>query len=144
VEIQGDFVGQILAAETPAELAEALRPLTREPMSLPSEALEGTLTALRRHAASLGRLAKTLTDGGRQRLDLSPVLAGLSVPSRILFGEADAILPWAAFRQPPHIPIHRLACGHMPHWEQLDVVRRLLAFADWQPAAAQYGTGDKQ
>lgn len=136
--LRAGYLSSLLAASDTTSLALALRPLTARPVPLSPKALAVTLAAQQRHAAALARLAGSLADGDRQRLDLAVTLAALPRPARLIVGDADAVLPWAGLVLPPHVPLHQLACGHMPHWEQPRVLRRLLAQRDWQPA-----TGDR-
>lgn len=131
--MNGGFVRGVLAARDKPSLAIALRPLTARLVALPPAALAVSLAGLRRHGESLARLAAAIADGDRQRLDLRGTLASLPVPARLVVGDADAVLPWGDVAPPPHVPLHRLACGHMPHWEQHGAIRRLLAFTDWNP-----------
>jgi pimeloyl-ACP methyl ester carboxylesterase len=135
--VNGGFVAGVLAARDTASLAEALRPLTARPVPMPPEALAVALAAQTRHAGAQQRLAACVADGDRQRLDLAATLASLPMPARMIVGDADAVLPWNKIVPPPHVPLHRLACGHMPHWELPGVMRRLLAQHDWRPATGE-------
>jgi pyruvate dehydrogenase E2 component (dihydrolipoamide acetyltransferase) len=55
-------------------------------------------------------------------------LAGLEIPTRIIFGRADRILPFAVTRDlPGNVALHALEqCGHMPHLERPKLAMRIL------------------
>ena len=131
--VNARFMGGVLAASDAGALGDALRPLTARPLVQDPEALAAMLAMLERHRPALRGLAASLADGDAQLLDLRPCLARLSLPARLILGEADAILPWTDLVAPPQVPVHRLPCGHMPHWEQPGMMRRLLTHADWRP-----------
>ena len=137
-QLRGDFLAAVLAARDADTLARALSPLTARPMPQDGAGLAALLAALDRHRATLTALAATLADGNRQRLDLRATLAALRLPARVLAGRRDAVLRWERLALPPHVPLHLLDCGHMPHWEQPGAVRRVLAQTDWH-AVAQGG-----
>jgi len=137
--VDGSFLQGVLAASDAASLGAALRPLTARPMPQDAAALTAMLACLDRHRPMLRGLAAALADGDRQRLDLRAVLAELKLPARLIVGDADAVLPWAVIVPPPHVPLHRLPCGHMPHWEQPGLMRRLLAQHDWRAHAPHSG-----
>jgi len=67
----------------------------------------------------LKRLAENLVDGGRQAVDIVADLRVLQVPTRIVWGVEDRIIPWTQVAQVPSaMPIHLIAgAGHMPHWD---------------------------
>ena len=54
-------------------------------------------------------------------------LAGLGVPTRIIWGAEDAIVHPIATGFPPEIPVHVLPkAGHLVHLEQAPAVNRLI------------------
>ena len=128
-----EFMAGVLDARDRAGLGAALRPLTARTMPQDDAALDVMLTMLSQHRLALQELLAGMSNGERQLFDLAPVLAEIDVPIRLIFGNADAVLPWDGFVPAPHIPVHRLSCGHMPHWEQPGIMRHLLAQRDWQP-----------
>ncbi len=70
-------------------------------------------------------LAENLFGPGGQRLDIVDALRGLvaaGLPVRLLFGRADAIVPWQhALNVPPQVALHLFHdAGHMVHWDAPD------------------------
>jgi pyruvate dehydrogenase E2 component (dihydrolipoamide acetyltransferase) len=78
---------------------------------------------------ALRKLADQIFPGGRQANDLSQVLARLTVPVLVIWGEHDRILPPAAIGAlGPNVRLERIpGAGHMPMMEQAASVNRLLA-----------------
>jgi len=67
-------------------------------------------------------LSMLLTDDDRQAIDTPGLLAGLDVPTTVVWGEVDRILP------PPAGVGERVAAGHMLHMEAPnDVIRHVRA-----------------
>lgn len=82
-----------------------------------------------RVTANLSRVAEAILHGDRQkRFDLDR-LGDLAHPIRLVWGEADAVLPIAqASGVPGNVAVHRLpGVGHMPQFEVPRLVARLIA-----------------
>ena len=73
-------------------------------------------------------LAEMLFPDSVQSFDLSPVLARLEVPAKIIWGRADRVFPWRqALRAPGSVALHLLQdIGHMPHSEAPEDIAALL------------------
>ncbi|WP_288050746.1 acetoin dehydrogenase dihydrolipoyllysine-residue acetyltransferase subunit [Acidiphilium sp.] len=115
--IDADFVHGLAAVRGAGGLAHVLRRLSPHPLTLSPEQL--TAMAERLAAGHLAALAEATAGGGRQQIDILSVLAALPMPVRVVWGTADAIIPWAQVRNlPPRIAIHLIAgAGHMPQWD---------------------------
>ena len=116
-EIDADFVTGMAEVRSAGALPHLLRRLARRipPMSRPQLDLMAADFARGR----LKRLAENLVDGGRQAVDIVADLRVLQVPTRIVWGVEDRIIPWTQVAQVPSaMPIHLIAgAGHMPHWD---------------------------
>ncbi|MGC8524606.1 MAG: acetoin dehydrogenase dihydrolipoyllysine-residue acetyltransferase subunit [Acidibrevibacterium sp.] len=115
--IDADFVFGLAAVRSAGGLAHVLRRLSPQPPALSSEQL--TAMAERLAAGQLASLAEATAGGGRQQIDILPMLAALPMPVRVVWGTADAIIPWTQVQNlPPRIAIHLIAgAGHMPQWD---------------------------
>jgi pyruvate dehydrogenase E2 component (dihydrolipoamide acetyltransferase) len=115
--IDADFVHGLAAVRSAGGLAHLLRRLSPHPPALSPEQL--TTMAERLAVGHLAALAEVTAGGGRQQIDILPVLAALPMPVRVVWGTADVIIPWAQVQNlPPRIAIHLIAgAGHMPQWD---------------------------
>lgn len=115
--IDADFVHGLAAVRAPGGLALLLRRLSSRLPALSAE----QMAAMARRLASgrLAALAETLAGGGRQQIDILPAMETLAMPIRVVWGVADAIIPWTQVQAlPPRVAIHLLAgAGHMPQWD---------------------------
>jgi pyruvate dehydrogenase E2 component (dihydrolipoamide acetyltransferase) len=125
--ISDDFIGGMLAAETPAALARAMALLGTGPVSAPTLASE--LDRLRAERAGHARLARLAARDGFQQIDVAEDLARLTCPVSVLFGTDDRILNWHDVANlPPAVAIHMIAgAGHLPHLAAPDLVLSLIA-----------------
>lgn len=127
-EADTGFIDRLLAADDPAALAAALRPLYADPGLVTPALGELVLTALRGPGVrqTLRRLADQCFSPGRQRLVLRDRLAELMAPVQVLWGTEDAILPVAHARGlPPAVAVHLLpGQGHMLPIEAATEVNR--------------------
>ncbi len=116
-EIDAEFVTGMAQVRSAGALAHLLRRLARRvpPMSPPQ--LERMAMEFAR--GRLGRLAQNLVEGGRQAVDIVADLRALKLPTRIVWGLEDRIIPWTQVAAvPSSMPIHLIAgAGHMPHWD---------------------------
>ncbi len=73
-------------------------------------------------------MARDLFPDATQGFDLRAALARLQCPTRILWGRADAVLPWQqALAAPGRIGLHLFdAIGHVPQIERTDAVLAIL------------------
>lgn len=118
-EIDGGFLRHLARIATGAELQAALARLAVQPPSLPPEVLDSLAQTLGPRGRLLA-LADSLADGDRQRLDVLPALARLTLPVRIGVGLRDDLIPWTQVANlPPRVAVHLLRDSkHLPHWDQ--------------------------
>jgi pyruvate dehydrogenase E2 component (dihydrolipoamide acetyltransferase) len=74
-------------------------------------------------------MAEALFPDGVQAFDLRAALERIAVPTRILWGKSDAILPWQqALRAPGRVGLHLFeGVGHMPQLEAAGEVGKILS-----------------
>jgi pyruvate dehydrogenase E2 component (dihydrolipoamide acetyltransferase) len=116
--IDTEFVRGIVRVSSEGALAHLLRRLVVRPAVL----TPAQLAAL---AAELGRgrlidLASALVDEGGQRIDITGDLRALEMPTRIVWGLQDRIIPWTQVKEAgSRCAIHLIPdAGHVPHWDQ--------------------------
>ena len=124
--IDADFVQGMAEVTTGGALAHLLRRLAQRPPTLSRAQLEAM--AQRFAAGRLERLAATLAPNGRQGIDVVADLAALTMPTRLIWGLEDRIIPWTQVAAaPPRTAIHLIAdAGHMPHWDKPQDLAALL------------------
>jgi len=120
-----DINGDILAGLTRATRAESLAPwlaqLTHDPDALGWSFVQAA--ALARSDGDLRAqqavMAEALFPDGTQAFDLRAALDRLSVPTQVLWGRSDRVIPWAhALQAPGRVALHLYpAVGHLPHLE---------------------------
>lgn len=130
-EIDRDFIDGILRARTQASLQPWLNRIVADPSRLTHRMITSLLTQLTDppRAHYLADLAASAFPNGTQSADWRLDLATLPMPTRILFGRHDRIIP---AHQTDHITgaiaINRLDnSGHMPQIEQIALVARIHA-----------------
>lgn len=113
-----------IAGFTRATRIESLRPwlarLFADPANMPPGFADGVMR-LRgdRQREDQQALAEALFPDGTQRHDLRNALREINVPTRIVWGRRDAIVPWQhALSAPGIVALHLLAnAGHLPQLE---------------------------
>jgi pyruvate dehydrogenase E2 component (dihydrolipoamide acetyltransferase) len=130
-EIDAGALAGIIRASRAESLLPWLRRLTATPEGISEDyaraAMAGrTAPALR---AAQGAMAEALFPDGTQAFDLTAALARLSVPTAVLWGRDDHILPFRhALAADGEIAIHLLkGAGHIPHVECPDRVAAILS-----------------
>jgi pyruvate dehydrogenase E2 component (dihydrolipoamide acetyltransferase) len=118
-EIDGAFVTGMAHATSAGALAHLLRRIAVRPPVLSDTQLAAMVAGLGRGERLLA-LAASLARANIQQQDLVRPLADLSVPTRIIWGLEDRIVPWTHVQTAPsQVAIHLLAdAGHMPHWDK--------------------------
>ncbi|MCR8722758.1 acetoin dehydrogenase dihydrolipoyllysine-residue acetyltransferase subunit [Frigidibacter sp. ROC022] len=78
--------------------------------------------------AAQAAMADVLFPDGVQAFDLRAALERIRTPTRILWGKADAIIPWKhALRAPGRMALHLFdGVGHMPQFEAAEEVGNIL------------------
>jgi pimeloyl-ACP methyl ester carboxylesterase len=129
-EINGSFIAGFLGAKSEASLAPWIRLLATDESLLGSAIVK---TTLRQRAdfdvgAAQAKIAAALFPDGTQAFSAREQLARIAVPTKVLFGLEDRIIP-------PHharglsgmIGVHLFpGIGHMPHFEVRNEVARLV------------------
>ncbi len=125
-EIDADFVRGMASVTAGGALAHLLRRLATRVPTLSRPQLDTMAQDFAR--GRLQRLADVLAPGGRQGIDIVADLAAVTVPTRLVWGLADRILPWTQVAAaPPRVAVHLIAdAGHMPHWDKPQDLAALL------------------
>ena len=130
-EISSAFLDGFLAAERRKPMKDVLAMLFADPAAMGSAMPDAVLRMKRLDgvAESLAAIAARLAEDGRQRLDLRPRLAALTLPVLVVWGEKDAIV---SASQASGLPAQIGSCmiahaGHLPMVEAAAQVNRLIA-----------------
>lgn len=128
-EFNGSFTRGMAQSPNAAALAHLMRLLGPKAEALDAQALGAMAESLR--AGRLAALAEDMVQGETQRIDtIAPLSALADVPTRAIFGLTDRLIPRAhAFNMPPHVACHMVKTGHMPHWDAVEEVARIIAAA---------------
>ena len=130
-DINGAFIAGFLRARSEASLAPWIRLLAADVSSLGSAIVPTTL----RQRADLGvgeaqaQIAAALFPDGAQAFSVRDDLARIAVPTKVVFGLDDQIIPARhAHGLPGVIGVHLFpGIGHMPHLEARGEIARLVA-----------------
>lgn len=130
-EINGGFIRGLTQATAPRALERWLSLMVGNADILPQGYAQAVLRQMDRtgNRAALAALAERLFAESTQGFDLSAALHGLTVPTRIVWGMSDRIIPPAhAVRAPGFAAVHMLAnVGHVPQMEVPALTARLIA-----------------
>ncbi|MEN0000742.1 MAG: acetoin dehydrogenase dihydrolipoyllysine-residue acetyltransferase subunit [Pseudomonadota bacterium] len=127
-DINGGFIDGIANATTAGEVAHLMRLLGPKASSLDSDALASMAEDLAE--GRLKGLAAAMARGDKQQIDTLAPLQKIAqiIPTQAIFGAGDAIVPKDhVFNMPPHVAIHMVRSGHMPHWDCPGLLHTLLA-----------------
>ena len=130
-EINGTCLSGILRATRPASLAPWLKTLVHDDRIV-TESYARLAMAARQDPslrAAQESLADALFPDGVQVFDLRAALERVAVPARIIWGKADAIIPWRhALMAPGRVSLNLFeGVGHMPQIEAPDEIGLLLS-----------------
>jgi pyruvate dehydrogenase E2 component (dihydrolipoamide acetyltransferase) len=120
-DINMDYIDGFIQAKRRKQLEPVLQMLVADPEMVSREMIEDVLKFKRLDGVdvALNRIIEGCFAGGRQALDLTARLAELTVPTQIIWGRKDRIIPAAhAEGLPATIPVHLLDAGHMVHLER--------------------------
>lgn len=129
-DIDGEFLEGFLTARSAASLLPWLEQLVADPALLPQGYAEAILRErLRRGVDAPQReLAARLFPDATQTIQIGNAIASLHIPTRVIWGKADRIIPVSHSRGlPGFVALHVLAdIGHMPHVEAPELISRLI------------------
>jgi pyruvate dehydrogenase E2 component (dihydrolipoamide acetyltransferase) len=129
--INGAFIDAFVKMERRREAQEVLRLLAHDPAAISRQMVEDVLRYKRLDGvpAALAAIAADWFPNGWQRMGLEPIAEKPQVPTQIIWGGEDRIIPVAqAEGLAGKLPVHILAsAGHLPHMERAGEVNRLIA-----------------
>jgi pyruvate dehydrogenase E2 component (dihydrolipoamide acetyltransferase) len=120
-DINMDYIDGFMQAKRRKQLEPVLQMLVADPEMVSREMIEDVLKFKRLDGVdlALNRIIEGCFAGGRQALDLTARLAELAVPTQVIWGREDRIIPAVhAEGLPATIPVHLLDAGHMVHMEK--------------------------
>ena len=129
-EVNGAFVRGFLGATSEASLTPWMHELASDPAIITPAFIRSTLKAREGSGlvAAQRRVADAVFPDGTQAFSIRADLARLTVPTRVVFGTADKIIPAKqATGLPGLVALHLLPnIGHMPHFEARDTVSAIV------------------
>ena len=128
-DVNGAFLDGFGRSRSAASLAPWMRLLVADPAALSDGFIQATARsrAVGDVAESQQRLAAALFPDGTQAFSTRALLAGLTVPVKVVFGRDDRIIPARhANGLPGNVAVHLFdGVGHLPQIEARDAVARL-------------------
>lgn len=128
--INGDFVEGLARASRPESLGPWLKVMVSDPALIGDDFVAAAMTsradpALRAAQIQMGR---DLFPDATQGFDLRATLGRLKCPTRIIWGRADAVLPWQpALSAPGRVSLHLFeGMGHVPQIERTEDVAAII------------------
>jgi pimeloyl-ACP methyl ester carboxylesterase len=124
------FLDGLSIAETPDAVGSLLALTTRDALRYTPKVLAAVAAGLADPAVRAARVAlsRAIADKSRQKLDLRVYLAALDVPTALILGRHDAVIPFPGLVTGlPLTAQHLLDTGHMPHIEATRTVATILA-----------------
>jgi pyruvate dehydrogenase E2 component (dihydrolipoamide acetyltransferase) len=129
-EIAGGFITGLIRSTTEAALQRWLAFMLADAAILPQGYASAVLRQMDKldNRAPLEALAGHLFSGDTQLSDGLPALARLDVPTRIIWGKSDRVIPSRhASHAPDHAAVHLLSnVGHVPQMEAPALTARLI------------------
>jgi pyruvate dehydrogenase E2 component (dihydrolipoamide acetyltransferase) len=130
-EINAGFIAGLARSTTVQALERWLAVMVGDPRTLPAGYAQAALRQMEKNGNRdvLASMAEALFPDGTQGFDLTPALAGLGVPTRLVWGKLDRVAPAAhAARAPGFAAVHLLdGVGHVPQIEAPALTARLIA-----------------
>jgi len=127
-----DIDGAFLAGLVRSEREESLTPWLRRLFADPAIVTQGFVRAtLRGRSNEMRSYQAALSDAifpdGTQAVSLRHILERLTIPTKVIWGTQDSIIPLRhARRLPGRIALHTVPTGHMPHMEEAALVAALI------------------
>lgn len=130
-EINAEFINGFVRAQRRREMQEVLALLVHDPALVSRQMVEDVLRYKRLDGAqaALEAIAAEWFPNGVQRAGWAELVGTINVPTQIIWGREDRIIP-AAHGEAlvGRVPVHILdAAGHLPHMEKSAEVNRLIA-----------------
>jgi pyruvate dehydrogenase E2 component (dihydrolipoamide acetyltransferase) len=129
-EINGSFIAGLTRSATPEALERWLTLMLGENAALPQGYAAAVLGQLNRigNRPAIEALANRLFAHGTQAFDMRPALKALSVPTRIIWGRSDRVIPFShTANMPDFVAVHLLSgVGHVPQMEAPSLTARLI------------------
>lgn len=129
-EINAGFIAGLAHATTAQALERWLTVMVGDPSALPGGYAQAALRQIEKtgNRDALVAMAERLFPDGTQGFDLAAALAGLAVPTRLIWGKLDRIVPVAhAARAPGFAAVHLVdGIGHVPQIEAPALTARLI------------------
>lgn len=132
-DINGTALGGITNAARVESLTPWLKTLVHDEALITEGYARAVMTSRAKpnmRAAQIA-LADTIFPDGTQAFDLKSALHRVEMPTRLIWGRQDKIIPWQhALIAPGHVALHLFeATGHMPQIERADEIGMLLQSA---------------
>ncbi len=129
-EISGGFIAGLTQSNTPAALERWLSFMLADSAALPNGYAAAVLRQMEKlgNRPALERLAGHLFSDNTQLFDGRPALSRLDIPTRIVWGRSDRVIPCGhALEAPDFAAVHLLAgVGHVPQMENPKLTARLI------------------
>lgn len=130
-EINAGFLAGLARATTAQALERWLTVMVGAPSALPAGFAQAALRQMEKtgNREAIAAMAESLFPDGTQGFDLATALAELDVPTRLIWGKLDRIIPVAhAARAPGFAAVHLLdGIGHVPQIEAPALTARLIS-----------------
>ncbi|MDC0116210.1 acetoin dehydrogenase dihydrolipoyllysine-residue acetyltransferase subunit [Octadecabacter sp.] len=129
-DVNGSALGGICKASRAESLAPWLKTLVADEALITQSYVRLAMAAREdpNLRAAQTALADVLFPDGVQAFDLRAALGRIDVPTRLIWGKSDEIIPWRhALRAPGGVALHLFeGVGHMPQFEASEAVGKLL------------------
>lgn len=129
-EINAGFIAGLARATTAQALERWLTVMVGDPSALPTGYAQAALRQMEKtgNRDALAAMAESLFPDDTQGFDLTGALAALDVPTRLIWGRLDRIIPTThAARAPGFTAVHLLdGIGHVPQIEAPALTARLI------------------
>ncbi|WP_136618919.1 MULTISPECIES: acetoin dehydrogenase dihydrolipoyllysine-residue acetyltransferase subunit [Mesorhizobium] len=129
-EINAGFIAGLARATTAQALEQWLTVMVGDPSALPIGYAQAALRQMEKtgNRDALAAMAESLFPDGTQGFDLVSALGELAVPTRLIWGRLDRVIPVAhAARAPGFTAVHLLdGIGHVPQIEAPALTARLI------------------
>jgi pyruvate dehydrogenase E2 component (dihydrolipoamide acetyltransferase) len=129
-EINMDYIDGFMQAKRRKQLRPVLEMLVADPAMVSREMIEDVLRFRRLDGVetALNRVIDDTFAGGQQALQLTARLGEVTVPTQVIWGKQDRIIPVShAEGLPASIPVHVFDhAGHMVHMEKAAEVDQLI------------------